>query len=376
MAIGAIAFSTVASAQSSKVSQAENLLILRKVDDAKVAIDAAMEHKKSSLEPATFVTAAKVYAGLSAKDGAAVEKVREYLEKAYELDASGKKPGKHLKKIQKALPEIALSLEQAGGELWNAKQYSESSKAFGNILWINSKIEGHNVVEDTSFMTNTGLAAMQAQEWARGAEYFKLAGQYSNDPMNFLRANYCYEQLKDSANIEASLKAGFEKFPSSSDMVNSLINYYLKSGKNQEALGYLNGAIKKTPDNAQYYFARGCLMEKIDINAAIADYEKASTLDTKYYNALYNLGVAYYNEAQKYKMEAGNAWKDKEKAAQLEAKSTEMLKKSTAPMEKAAKVGEDNKKKYDAYDVLKRVYYTLQDWDNNKRVTEEMKNLQ
>ncbi len=364
LAISALALTNVAEAQRAKVTQAENMLVLNKLDDAKTNIDLALEHEKTKKDVNTYLVASEVYIRLyqQGSDADGLEKAKTYMQTAIELDAKGNEKGKnvnkYLKKINEALVKLSGYSEGAAGEFWNKKDFKNSELAFAGCIWFNSHTDNYQEVNDTVLFINSGVAAMQAEDWQYGAEAFIKAGRLNGGGyMSYLRATYCYQQLKDSANIESTLKEGFERYPQEQDMLNSLINYYLQAQKNDEALAYLNSAIEKDPSNPQYYFARGCLKEKTSLLDAVADYKIAVEKDGKFYNALYNLGIAYFNLSNQKKRESGDYYKEPAKADALVAEANEYLNLAAPSMKTAADVAETTELKRDALKNLRTIYY-------------------
>lgn len=376
-----------AAAQSSKVNSAENNLILQRYDAAKSDIDEALQNEKSSDEPNTYLVASKIYLTLAAHNKAdeGIAKAKEYFIKAKELDAQGgpkgKKVGKAAKKIEKARAEYRDLTESIAGQSFNDKNYSKSLDAFLACEWFEN--QAAEQVADTALYSNIGIVSMQAENWAVGAPYFlktarlyaQTAGKESDGSMAYLRAKYCYEQLKDSVNVEGTLKEAFEAYPQVSDVINTLINYYLQAHKNDEALVYLNNAIQKDPNNAQYFFARGCLNESTSFEDAKADYEKAISLDPKHFGATYNLAIVYYNAGLKIKQDA-SAERDINKYNAMMKEANESFAKSVPFFEGAAQIAPDKKNKLEVLTNLKRITYILEMFEKNKEVTQQIAEIE
>lgn len=368
-------------AQKSNVNAAENALILQQFDKAKESIDEAMQNEKTKDFAKTYIVASEVYLQLANKgiDSLGLEKSKQFIEKAMELDktgdAKGKGVGKFTKDINKKLVRLGELAENHAIQAYNAKNYNESKNGFLFELWAHAFAPDYNELADSSIIINVGLTSMQAEDWKTGAEYFSKAGQLRvGEAMSFLRAKYCYEQLKDSANVEKTLKAGFEAYPRVTDMINTLINYYLSAQKNDEALVYLNSAIAKDPNNAQYYFARGCLKEKINIDEAIADYKTAIEKDANSFGAIYNLGIVYYNQALLKKQDASNERdNDKYNAKMKDANDTFRL--AIPYFERAANVAPDKANKREVLNNLKSTYYTIGEYGKNQEVQAQIDQL-
>lgn len=366
IACAALCMPTLMWAQKGNVSMCEQMIILNQWKEAKAKIDPALEHPKTVNYVPTYLAAAELYCQLQVHDMDAegCEKAWGFIEKARELDAKGDEKGKNINKYEKKITELLnkmqLLCQQAASNSWGKQDFKSAMKAFQLAQKELMLAEKTDVVSDTNLYINTGVAAMQCEEWQVGAENYMSAGkQKVGGPMSFLRANYCYQQLKDSTGMENSLKQGFETYPQSSDMINTLINYYLQAQKNDVALEYINQAIDKDPSNAQYYFARGCLKEKGDLDAAIADYKVSIEKDPKLFNGLYNLGVAYYNKGQNKRSEASGE-RDPKKYKALMSESDGIFQQSLPYMERAVEAAGDNKdQKLDALKTLKTICYQV-----------------
>ncbi len=368
-----------ASAQKANVSAAENAIILQQYDKAKESIDQALENEKTKDYAKTYIVAADVYTRLMSSDINNLKKAKEFMLEAERLNKVGNAKGKAIGKFTKDLVEtykkLVLTSEQEAANAYNAKNYAASRDAFIFDIWAGSQLPDHQDIADSSIIINVGLASMQAEDWNTGAEYFLKAGRMKvGGAMSFIRAKYCYEQLNDSANIEKSLKEGFETYPEVTDMINTLINYYIQAQKNEEALGYLNDAIKRDPNNAQYFFARGCLMERYDSKAAIADYQKAIEISPENFGATYNLGVVYYNEALQ-KKTAASGERDNVMYNAMINESNETFKKAVPYFIKAAEIAPDKTQKREVLSNLQRTYYTIQEYTKSQEVKSQIDEL-
>ncbi len=359
--------STIAVAQKAKVSTAETSFMLQKFDDAKQNIDEALASEKSNTWPKTYTMAADIYGAMAAQgvlaDG--IDQAKAFIEKAIELDAvgeAGKNIGKYQKDINRSLERFANNSANAGVNCFNNNNYKGAKECFANVIWANSHQENYAEVNDSVFILNTALAAMQEEDWAYAATYFDKCVDVDYDgTLSCLRAHYCYQQLSDTASMEKILKKGFEKYPDNKDILANLIQHYLTTGQNEAALTYLNEAIAKDDSNALFYYARGCLNEKVEIEAAIKDYEKAIELDEKLFNALYNIAVVYFNQGIEVVNEASGE-RDNTKYQQLQNEAKELFGKSAPYFERAAECADtDDNRKY-VYEQLKTIYYRLGDY--------------
>lgn len=396
MVVALASLSTLGFGQKQKVTLAENSILLQKFDDAKTNIEEAIANEKTATWPKTYLVAADLYGKMAAagKDDAGIDKAKEYILKAIEFDAvtdaKGKGAFKFKKDITKQLEQLATQSINAGVKGFDIKNYNMAKKAFITATWANKERLGdqYNMVLDSTLVYNAAIAAMQESDWETAIEYFGKCVEVEYDgPLSVRRITYSLAQLKDTARMEENLKKGFQKYPEDKDILTELIQFYLNAHRNEDALVYLNEAIAKDPSNPQFYFARGCLNEKIDINAAISDYTTAIEKNPSFYNALYNLGVVHYNLGVQYFGESndlGNtrerdAAKKKAILAESDAKkqqANDEFKAAIEPMKKAADSTDNSEDKKNALDIVKRLYYQLGMYDESQAVADQIKAIQ
>ena len=167
-----------------------------------------------------------------------------------------------------------------------------------------------------------------------------------------------YVALKDTANFVKVLQDATQKFPAEPWFLQNLINYYIFSGQKQQAIDYLDQAIAREPNVAQYHHIKGNLLEDAkQYDAALAEFDKAIELDPKLADAVAGKGRVYYNQAVKMNEDAAyiNDTKAYKKAlADMKA----MFKKSLPFFEQAHEIDPDNT---DYMRTLKTLYYRFID---------------
>ncbi|MCQ2236111.1 MAG: hypothetical protein MJZ18_03815 [Bacteroidales bacterium] len=362
-----------ANAQKAKVNQAKNAVLLQKVDDAKNLIDEALQHEKTNSLPNTYLVAADVYANVALKkvDAEAFTKAKEFMAKAEELDAKGDAKGKGIgkaqKDIKKAYADLLNVCQNVGVAGFNAKNYGLAKEAFlySCTCQKNSMGAAYTPAADSLLLLNAGIAAIQQEDFATAADCFTKTFEYDYDgALSIQRVHYCYSQLNDTANMEIALKKGFEKYPAEKQILLNLIQFYLNAQRNEDALIYLNEAIAKDETNPLYYYARGCLNEKIDMEKAIADYNKALSLNDKHYNSLYNLAVIYFNKGLDIRNEASNERDDKKYAA-LMVKVQETMSQAKPYIERAVEASENTEIKIETLKTMKQICYNADPEDKD-----------
>jgi len=371
---------SVVYAQKGKVSAASGYLETNDLEAAKKSIDLALEHEKSIGWPKTYIVAAKVYTELSkgGQDAEGIKKAVDFYKKAIELDqkgdAKGKGIGKYAKEIKLQLTFFKPDLTNSGIEGFTNEDFNQALYAFENVLYINDlemfQEEAPGI--DTTIVYNCALAAYNAKNWEKAEKYFmqSIDLNYGGGDAVLL-LDQVYETNSDSLKIADNLKAGFTKFPDDERILTKLIQYYLDAQQNDAALEYLNTAIEKDPENPSFYYARGVLYENVDKDKAIENYEKCLEIDDAFFNALYNIGVIYYNKGVEQQNIANDKTTTKEFNAAMEV-ANGFWEKSLPYMEKAHEVQPEEAA---VLETLKGLYYRFERMDKYNEVKAKLEAL-
>ena len=163
-----------------------------------------------------------------------------------------------------------------------------------------------------------------------------------------------YVTLKDTANFVRVLQDAVVRFPQEPWFLQNLINYYIFSGQEKEAIAYLEQAIEREPNVAQYHLIKGNLDEnQKNYDAALADFDRALELDSTMADAEAGKGRVFYNQGVKMNEDAAYITDNKEYKKALEAMN-EMFRKSLPYFEKAHELAPDNR---DYMITLRTLYY-------------------
>ncbi len=215
-----------------------------------------------------------------------------------------------------------------------------------------------------------GLFATQAELHPEAIAIFEdmKDGNYEGISVNqFLYQEYV--ALNDTANFVRVLQDATVKFPGEPWFLQNLINFYIFSGQEGEALNYLSQAIEREPNVAQYYHIRGNLNEnQKKYDDAIADFNAALAIDPTLADAEAGLGRVYYNQAVKIQEDAAYISDEKEYKARL-ADMEAMFLKSLPFFEKAHELAPDNR---DYMVILRQLYYRNNDEAKYNAITEKM----
>jgi len=375
-------------AQKGKVISARSLKDSGKLEKAletiNIAIDENNEKSKKSINwPTTWVVRGDIYRAIYASKNANDKKLAENplqiaydsYKKAMELDEKDKL--KNSMKIN--LTMMTQDFTNQAVTAFNDKNYNKALTSFKSILEIDKlplmQEKDKPASIDTTIIFNAGLAAYNAENYDEAIKYYGEATKYGykeNTPYELMAQ--CYLNQKDTLKTLEVLHDGFEKYPQSSSILTTMINIYLKTNKIDDAIKYLDIAIKQDPTNATFYFASGSLYDKTkQTDHAIKAYSKAIELNPKYFDAYYNLGAIYYNKGVA-QVDIANAvpTNDPKKYEIEKEKADEQFRKSIPFMEKASEI---NPKDTYSLESLKTLYYRLKMMDKFDEVSKKIEDI-
>lgn len=212
----------------------------------------------------------------------------------------------------------------------------------------------------------SGLFATQAGMHKEAIEIFESLKDGNYEPITSNQFLYQeYVELNDTVNFIRVLKDATERFPGEPWFLQNLINFYIFSNQEQEAVEYLNKAIEREPNVAQYYHIRGNLNESLgNYDAALADFDNALNIDPTLADAMAGKGRVYYNQAVKMN-EAAAYINDNNEYQQALKAMDEVFAKSLPYFEKAHEMEPDNR---NYMTTLKQLYYRFHNDTEYERI--------
>ena len=389
---------TASFAQKSAVNQAQSIAKSQNADyaEARSLIKGALDNAETKNDAKTWYVAgfiedqqfsnertkqmlgqqpdeAKMYEALGA--------ILPYFKKAYELDQQPNEKGKVKPRFSKDIKGILgadhVYYINGGAYYFDQKDYQKASDLFEQYLEISDleMFKGTQTAErDSNYMTVQFYAAVAAtqinnhEKAVVALERAKHTAIRQNDVYQYLC--YEYEQAKDSVNLEKTLKEGMERFPEEPYYLLSLINNYIYSNRNDEAINYLNQAIAKDQNNAQLYDVMGRVYETglKDYAKAEEYFQKALSINPDYIESISNLGRVYYNQAVNKQGEA-NMINDAKQYQEELNKAKELFQKALPYFEKAHQAKPDER---DYMIALRGIYYNLNMGDKFEAIEKEM----
>jgi len=356
-------FSTQVIAQQSKVVSAYNYLNMylkdKDIDQLKKAqenIDEAILNDKTMLKPKTWYYRGNVYWSMSeSKDPAFLEGGANHMltaiesyKKAYELEPGYENGEESYQKAligYKNLGIISFNKNDFEGAL----NYFEKSYEMGLLKG----------VTDTSSVENSSIAAIRAKNYEKADKYLRqmIGYKMDKDGARYLQLVRIQADKGDTVTSMKTLAEGREVFPADQKLLTEELNYYLQRGKSAEAEKLLILAIEKDPTNHLLHYAAGTIYEDLgNREKAIASYKKSIEIKPDFWEAYFNMGALYNNEA-KLMQDAANSEKDMKKYEAGNKLAEAEFGKALPNLEKALELAPKDSQDTDALlRTLKQIY--------------------
>ena len=384
--IGLCLMTTVVFGQKKAVSDAERIAKDSKPDfnEARTLIKGAMENAETKDDAKTWYVAGliedtqfstenmKQILGQKPDEAVMYEalgNILPYFKESYRLDQlpneKGKVKPKYTKNIKGTLNANILYYLNGGAYFFDQRNYKRAHDFFEQYLEIADLpfMKGEKAAaRDSNFMIVQFYAAIAAMQMDNPQQAIKdLNRAKGTDYRRFdVYQSLCYvydQVLKDTVGLEKTLEEGMKLFPDSSYFLNNMINVYISTKRNEQAMQLLNTAISKSPNNPQLYFALGSLYEvglKDEAKAEEA-YKKALELDPENPSNIFSVGRLYFNQGVSL-LDKANSLNDQNQYKAEKAKAEAMLRKALPFFEKAHKLKPEERE----YMIgLRGIYYNL-----------------
>ncbi len=280
--------------------------------------------------------------------------------------------------ITNRLPALSNAFINQGVGKYQANDFEAAYSNFEKAVMISTI----SFKVDTQLYYYASLAALKAKKFEEAIGLNDMLIQLnfgSNDDEKvaiYQSQAIAYRETGDTAKMLNILQKGIEKFPTANyPLVIETFNYYVNKGENEKAFEYINIAIEKNANDAQFYVIRGTLLEEMKRkDEAKLDYVKAVALQPDNFDANYSLGAFYYNTAVD-----TLDWADKNipinKFSELDKFkkiSDDLFKESLPYLEKADILIVNN---INVLSTLKTIYYRLGEMEKYSVVNEKIKSI-
>jgi len=178
----------------------------------------------------------------------------------------------------------------------------------GNLAYFNNDFKealddlkevSDNFPADSTLALNTAICAQNVQMYDESLKYFKRAKEDSiKNPAVFQKMAQLYIAKFDNETAVKTLEDGLALNPYNHNLTNDYINLLLDTENYNKAQSLIENNLKVEKGNKLLFFLYGYLQQVGGNNStAVLAYNKALSTDQNYFDALYQLGLAYVNIA-------------------------------------------------------------------------------
>jgi tetratricopeptide (TPR) repeat protein len=292
-------------------------------------------------------------------------------------DLKGKVKPKFGERIIERTTDFHRAFIEVGSYYYDQKDYNNSIDMFQNYL----KYPSISFLKNKGFEKDTlrtlityyvALSATQAEKPEIAVKYYEIVKDSIDSPWIYARLCEDYALLKDTADMIRMYQLGAAKFPAEQFYSRNLINYYINENLLNEAMTWIDAALKSDEKSSALWNVKGRILENDKkSDDAIICYEKALELDPNFADAMGNIGRIYYNHAVE-ELERVNAIKDDRTYLKEKAKMKALFDKPRPYFEKARAI---NPEERDYVIALRGIYYNLQMTKEYEAMDQALKDL-
>ncbi|MBK7132185.1 MAG: tetratricopeptide repeat protein [Bacteroidales bacterium] len=357
-----LTFSLSALSQKGKVTSAISYTDQGMLDKAKEAIDQSLQNESTRNWPNTYFAKGKLCQAVFDSENPdfkslysdPLEEAYISYEKAVELDPKGTMKKKIITNL--IYNSLAVNLYNQGSARFENKEFEGALKSFETQIKITESDKYAGTV-DTGMYYNAGLAAVNSKKYSEAIKYYEKCTEMKYLGVRpYFEIQACYMELGDTLKAESILKNLTTKFPDDKDIYLQLIDLYIKSNKNEEALKYIKVAKENDQKNFSLYLASGIIyLNQNKYDEAIADLSRSIDIKSDYYDTQYALGIAYINKAAEMNTKANDILDIKKYNEAVEELNT-VYARALPFMEKANELKPDD---IETMSRLQELYYRL-----------------
>ena len=235
-------------------------------------------------------------------------------------------------------------------------------------------------VVDTMAIFNAALCYEKSNNVDLAVERYKTCGAngYQVPNVYLFVANLLRQNGRDEDAL-AELQAARIMFPREQSLIIEELNIYLEAKDFERAENNLKLAAEGDPTNEILWFSLGSVYDNLDKDDLAAEaYLKALELQPQYFDANYNLGAMYFNQAVQGTNEANDMWKprmskaESDKQKGLEDSAKEMFNQAKPFLEAAHS---ENAQDIDTIRSLRDIYARTGEDDLMLKMSELLKAL-
>jgi tetratricopeptide (TPR) repeat protein len=356
-------------------TSAYNDLRKGQLDEAMKNIEPTISDPSTMNDPKTWFYRGNIYLQIHMSENPEYKKLDpNALDKAYEsykklLEIDTKKEF-YTEAIQNIFV-ISEQLYNDGVKYFSASEFDKALTSFEKSIDVNATYG--NI--DTLAIFNAGLSAENAKNHEKAKlHYGRIIELNYPQPLVYNSLSNVYLEEQDTAKALSIVQDGRKKYPEDFNLLIAETNIYLAAKQNDKAMANLQEAVKTDPLNPTIHYAVGVNYFSMgNLEEAEKSYKKAIELKPDYFEANYNLGAMYVNQAATLIEKANKlplSATAEYDALKLEADN--VLKESIPYLEKAAAIDSSDRSTLLS---LKEIYTRLNMMDKRKEVEAKLSDL-
>lgn len=272
-------------------------------------IEQAIENPKANVKNKTWRYRGEIYLSIS-KDSTlfaafpdALTIAKESYMKAKELDTKGS----YAQECQIGLGQVQMAASNAGITQYNTGDFGRA----GGFFDLSAEIASAFEATDTMALYNSALCYEKAGNVALAvARYQACADIQYQVPNVFLFISNLYRTSGQEDLALQTLADARKAYPREQSLIIEELNIYLTNEEFDKAKENLALAAEQDPTNEILWFSLGSVLDNLgNAEEAIEAYLKALEVKADYFDANYNLGALYFNQAVQGINEANDMWK-------------------------------------------------------------------
>jgi predicted Zn-dependent protease len=286
--LGALIVSTGLFAQKANIKKAENALYEEPVNYEKAVeyIELAKQNPETAELSDTWYTAGRIGYDMAYKEvnkfylqqqpnydamGTGLDMMFTNYMEANKFDSFLDKKGRvkyeNRKKMTADFKEMLGQYIQAGINAGDARNFEKAYTLLNEYLLISdSEMFGEKSIKvDTTYNEVKYYAAFYARRAEKDDEAIKLLEELKpiknkNSAFVFQTLSEIYMAKGDTVKAEATLEEAVAMFPSDPNVIGSLVNQYMMTGKSEKAVENLDKLVNSDPSNVQYKVVKASVL--------------------------------------------------------------------------------------------------------------------
>ena len=272
-------------------------------------IEEAINNPKANVKNKTWRYRGEIYLNIS-RDSAlfaaypqALSMSKDSYFKAKELDTKGS----YSQEIQIGLGQVQMAASNAGIQNYNAKEFDRA----GSMFDLAAEIAFAFDAVDTMAVFNSALCYENAGNLELAVARYESCAEIGYQVPNvylFISSLYRDAGREDDALNTLAHARGL--YPREQSLIIEELNIYLTNEEVDKAKENLSLAAEHDPTNEILWFSLGSVLDNLgNSEEAIDAYLKALEVKADYFDANYNLGALYFNQAVQGINAANDMWK-------------------------------------------------------------------